>query len=137
MSDHLSDDVLDELRQDLEAERAKITNENKKALESLRVEQDRGGRDSVDESNEEVDQATTLRLSDRNRKYLTKINAALERLDEGEYGLCAECGEPIPEKRLRARPVTIFCIDCKEERERAESNSKKRPGLLDNFDSLG
>jgi DnaK suppressor protein len=136
MSDHLSDEVLKDLRQALEEQRAKITNDNKKALDNLRVEQDRGGRDSVDESNEEVDKATTLRMSDRNRKYLTKINTALERLEEGEYGYCVECGEPIPEKRLKARPVTIFCIECKEERERAENRKKKRPGLLDNFDSL-
>ncbi len=136
MSEHLSKDVLRELREALEQERAKITNENKKALDDMRVEPDRGGRDSVDASNDEVDKATTLRMSDRNRKYLTKINTALERLEEGDYGNCVECGEQIPVKRLKARPVTIFCIDCKEQREQQESKSKKRPGLLDNFESL-
>jgi DnaK suppressor protein len=136
MTDHLSEDVVKDLRQELEQQRAKITNDNKKALDNLRVDQDRGGRDSVDESNEEVDKATTLRLSDRNRKYLTKINTALERIEDGVYGYCVECEEPIPEKRLKARPAAIFCIDCKEEREKAENRKKKRPGLLDNFDSL-
>lgn len=136
MSEHLSKDVLRELREALEQERAKITNENKKALDNMRAEPDRGGRDSVDASNDEVDKATTLRMSDRNRKYLTKINTALERLEDGDYGNCVECGEQIPVKRLKARPVTIFCIDCKEQREKQESKSKKRPGLLDNFESL-
>jgi len=136
MSDHLSKDVLRELREALEQERAKITNENKKALDNMRAEPDRGGRDSVDASNDEVDKATTLRMSDRNRKYLTKINTALERIEEDDYGNCVECGEQIPVERLKARPVTIFCIECKEQREKQESRSKERPGLLDNFESL-
>jgi len=131
--EHLDDETLAELREELERERAELVSKSKRALEEMRTERDHGGQDSVDESTEEQGTATMLRQKDREKKYLTKVNRALERLDEGTYGRCVECGEPIPEERLRARPAAVLCVGCKEERERREDRQKKRPGLMDDF----
>lgn len=135
MSEHLSEDVLTELRQKLEEQRAKLSNSSKRALDEISEKKERGGKDSVDESTEEQGTSTMLRLKGRERKYLTKINTAIERINNDEYGYCLDCGEPIPEKRLRARPVTLFCIDCKEAREQREKKKqqKRRPGLMDDW----
>lgn len=132
-TDHLDDETLAELRAELERDRAEIVDKSKRALDEMREEPERGGQDSVDESTEEQGTATMLRQKDREKKYLTKVNQALERLDEGTYGTCMQCAEPIPEERLRARPAAVLCIDCKEERERNENQEKKRPGLMDDF----
>lgn len=61
-----------------------------------------------------------LRLRDRDRKLMGKIQQALERLEAGTFGLCSACGRTIGAARLRARPVTDLCIACKTEAERAE-----------------
>ena len=78
------------------------------------------GRDSIDESMEEEQFSTELRLRDREKFMLAKIRGALERLDARLIDQCEDCGEPIGFKRLLARPVTTLCIECKEEREREE-----------------
>jgi DnaK suppressor protein len=79
------------------------------------------GRDSIDESMEEELFSTELRLRDREKWLLGKINGAIERLEAGTIDECEDCGEPIGAKRLLARPVTTLCIDCKEEREKGEA----------------
>jgi RNA polymerase-binding transcription factor len=61
-----------------------------------------------------------LRLRDRDRRLIGKIQDALERLEAGTFGTCTRCGAPISAARLRARPVTDLCIDCKKESELAE-----------------
>src|SRR5262249_17506378 len=78
------------------------------------------GRDSIDESMEEEIFSTELRLRDREKWLLGKINSALDRLDAGTIDECEDCGERIEYRRLVARPVTTLCIDCKEEREKEE-----------------
>ena len=60
------------------------------------------------------------RIRERERKLLSKIGEALERIDQGDYGDCTSCGEEIGIKRLLARPVARLCIECKDERERLE-----------------
>ncbi|HET8539534.1 MAG TPA: RNA polymerase-binding protein DksA [Anaeromyxobacter sp.] len=62
----------------------------------------------------------SLRLRDRDRRLIGKIEEALARLDTGTFGRCTACGRVISAARLRARPVTDLCIDCKTEAERAE-----------------
>lgn len=62
----------------------------------------------------------SLRLRDRDRKLIGKIQEALSRLDQGTFGTCQSCGKAISPARLRARPMTELCIDCKTEAERAE-----------------
>jgi DnaK suppressor protein len=76
--------------------------------------------DEVDLASSETDQAINLKLRDRERILLRKIDKALKKIEDGEYGECESCGEPIGVKRLEARPVTDLCIRCKEEQERRE-----------------
>ncbi len=133
MADELTDETLTELREQLEEKRAELVNKSKIALEDLRTENERGGRDSGDESIEQRGQTAQLRLKDREKKYLTKVNRALERIEEGSYGECLECGARIPEPRLRARPAAVLCLSCKEQREQEKERTKVRPGLMDDF----
>jgi DnaK suppressor protein len=76
--------------------------------------------DPTDRASLESDRNFELRIRDRERKLINKIREAIERLDEGEFGVCESCGEEIGEARLRARPVTTLCIECKTEQERQE-----------------
>jgi len=73
--------------------------------------------DPTDRASLESDRNFTLRIRDRERKLIKKIKEALERLDDGTFGICEECGESISEKRLKARPVTTLCINCKKKQE--------------------
>ena len=79
--------------------------------------------DPTDRASVESDRNFILRLRDRERKLIVKINEALERIENGEFGICETCGEEIGAKRLEARPVTTQCIDCKT---RAEASEKAR-----------
>ena len=65
--------------------------------------------DPADRATAESDRAFTLRIRDRERRLIHKIQEALTRIDEGEYGICEECGEDIGVARLKARPVTTLC----------------------------
>ena len=76
--------------------------------------------DEVDLASTEADQSMQLRLRDRENVLLKKIDKALKKIEEGEYGVCELCGDDIDVKRLEARPVTDMCIRCKEEQERME-----------------
>ena len=76
--------------------------------------------DPNDRATQESDRNFELRIRDRERKLINKIKEALERIDEGTFGICELCGEDISEGRLKARPVTTLCIDCKMEEERKE-----------------
>lgn len=76
--------------------------------------------DEIDLASSETDQSMNLRLRDRERILLKKIERTLEKIEEGEFGICESCGEEISVKRLEARPVTDLCIRCKEEQERVE-----------------
>ncbi|WP_438956085.1 RNA polymerase-binding protein DksA [Cognatiyoonia sp.] len=76
--------------------------------------------DVADRASEETDRALELRTRDRERKLVTKIDAALRRIDEGEYGYCAITGEPISLKRLDARPIATMSLEAQERHERRE-----------------
>ncbi|HWI41650.1 MAG TPA: RNA polymerase-binding protein DksA [Verrucomicrobiae bacterium] len=76
--------------------------------------------DPNDRATQESDRSFELRIRDRERKLLNKIREALGRIDDGTFGICEKCGEDISEGRLKARPVTTLCIDCKIEEERKE-----------------
>jgi RNA polymerase-binding transcription factor len=73
----------------------------------------------------ESDRNALLRIRDRERKLIAKIDAALERIGDGSYGICETCGEAIGVERLRARPVTTLCIDCKADQEAEERRSRR------------
>jgi len=76
--------------------------------------------DPTDRAALESDRNFLLRIRDRERKLLVKIQEALKRIDEGTFGTCQECGEEISETRLKARPVATLCVECKRMQEREE-----------------
>lgn len=76
--------------------------------------------DEIDTASSEVGLSFIGRLRERERGLLNKIEAALEKIEQGVYGECENCGEEIGLKRLEARPVAELCIDCKAEQEKIE-----------------
>ncbi len=76
--------------------------------------------DDADRASEETDRALELRTRDRQRKLVSKIDAALRRIDEGEFGYCEVTGEPISLKRLDARPIAQMSLEAQERHERRE-----------------
>jgi DnaK suppressor protein len=76
--------------------------------------------DPNDRATLESDRNFELRIRDRERKLIVKIQEAIKRLDDGVFGICEACGGTISEKRLIARPVTTQCIDCKTKQEKIE-----------------
>jgi DnaK suppressor protein len=80
--------------------------------------------DPADRASMESDRNFELRIRDRERKLISKIRGALEKIDNGTFGICEVCGEPIDFKRLEARPVTDHCIDCKTDEEEEEKIRK-------------
>jgi DnaK suppressor protein len=76
--------------------------------------------DITDRATSETDRALELRARDRQRKLVSKIDAALSRLDDGSYGYCEETGEPIGLKRLEARPIATLSLEAQERHERRE-----------------
>ena len=78
--------------------------------------------DPTDRATQESDRNFELRIRDRERRLINKIKDALERIDNGEFGICEDCGDEISEARLKARPVTTLCSNCKMEAEQKERN---------------
>ena len=76
--------------------------------------------DPNDRASLESDRNFELRIRDRERKLIIKMQEALQRMNDGVFGICDVCGGPISEKRLMARPVTTLCIDCKMKQEKME-----------------
>ncbi len=76
--------------------------------------------DPNDRATLESDRNFELRIRDRERKLIAKVQEAIKRIDDGIFGMCEVCGGPISEKRLLARPVTTLCIDCKTKQEKLE-----------------
>ncbi len=76
--------------------------------------------DPNDRASRESHLGSELRLRDRDRKLISKIREALGRIEAGTFGTCTSCGEPSAAARLRARPVTELCIECKRDAERLE-----------------
>ena len=81
--------------------------------------------DPSDRASMESNRNSILRIRDRERKLIFKIQQALQRLDAGEFGICEECGEEIAMERLKARPVTTLCIECKANQEVEEKKAKR------------
>ena len=73
--------------------------------------------DLTDQASLDWDRNFDMRIRDRERRLIYKIREALTRIEDGSFGICEMCGEEISEKRLEARPVTTFCLDCKSESE--------------------
>jgi DnaK suppressor protein len=78
--------------------------------------------DEIDQASSEYAQSMAFRLRDREKFLLKKIEKALQRIEDGTFGMCERCEELITMKRLEARPVTTLCIRCKEEQEKKEKS---------------
>lgn len=96
-----------------------ILEESRETLVALQSENENHP-DLADRASSETDRAIELRARDRQRKLIAKIEAAIERLDDGSYGYCEETGEPISIKRLDARPIATLSIEAQERHERRE-----------------
>ena len=97
--------------------------ESKDTIKGMK-EETRNIPDVADRASEETDRALELRTRDRQRKLISKIDAALRRIDDGSYGYCEESGEPISLKRLDARPIATFSIEAQERHERRERDHR-------------
>ncbi len=106
-------------RQKLLRWRDDILREAKQTLQHLQ-EENVNHPDLADRASSETDRAIELRARDRQRKLIAKIDAALERIEEGTYGYCVETGDPISLKRLEARPIATLSIEAQERHERRE-----------------
>jgi DnaK suppressor protein len=96
-----------------------ILREARETLEALQ-EENTNHPDLADRASSETDRSIELRARDRQRKLISKIDAALQRIEEGTYGYCEETGEPINLKRLDARPIATLSIEAQERHERRE-----------------
>jgi RNA polymerase-binding transcription factor len=106
-------------RKKLLAWREDILREAKETLAHLQDE-NQNHPDLADRASSETERSIELRARDRQRKLIAKIDAALQRIDEGTYGYCEETGEPISIKRLEARPIATLSIEAQERHERRE-----------------
>lgn len=103
----------------LNAWKVDILRESKSTLETLADETSKQP-DPADRASTETDRSIELRARDRQRKLISKIDSAVRRIDEGEYGFCEETDEPISLKRLEARPIATLSIEAQERHERRE-----------------
>lgn len=106
----------------LEAERDELLQNARKTLEEEATVDPDDLPDEYDLASSEYHQSLALRLRDREKFLLSKIEKALGKIEDQSFGACEECGEEISLKRLEARPVTTLCIRCKEEQEKMEKS---------------
>ncbi|HSM40959.1 MAG TPA: RNA polymerase-binding protein DksA [Afifellaceae bacterium] len=106
-------------REKLIAWKQEILAESRETLAALQAESTNHP-DLADRASSETDRSIELRARDRQRKLIAKIDAALQRIDDGSYGYCEETGEPIGLSRLDARPIATLSIEAQERHERRE-----------------
>ena len=116
----MSDVMKEYFRQKLLAWRDELLRESGATLSHLQQEGGAQEADLADRATTETDRALELRTRDRERKLISKIDAALERILDGSYGFCEETGEPIGVRRLDARPIATLSIEAQERHERLE-----------------
>jgi DnaK suppressor protein len=104
----------------LETRRQEILSEAERAVDSMNGDERTNYADPADRALLESNRNFLLRMRDRERKLLSKIDEAFARIQDGSYGQCEECGGVIGTERLKARPVTTLCIDCKSSQEERE-----------------
>ena len=109
----------DYFRNKLLAWREDILREAQETLQHLQDE-NQNHPDLADRASSETERAIELRARDRQRKLIAKIDAALQRIEDGTYGFCEETGEPIALRRLEARPIATLSVEAQERHERRE-----------------
>jgi DnaK suppressor protein len=111
---------LKKFKELLEAKRKAVIDNAQKTLTDNMVLDPSDLPDEMDLAASEYLQSFEFRLRGREKVHLSKLDLALKKIDDGTFGICSECGEPILKKRLEARPETQLCIKCKEDQERDE-----------------
>jgi len=110
--EHLTPEQLKELKELLlQRKRETLERLNRLLEEKLLASSDVG--DEIDTADLEMERLNLIRLRERETKYLKKVEYALSKMENGTYGICENCGKPISYERLKARPVAIYCIECK------------------------
>ena len=115
----MNDRQREYFRQKLLAWKEEILRESKTTLQALQ-EENVNHPDLADRASSETDRAIELRARDRQRKLISKIDAALMRIEDNTYGYCEETGEPISLKRLEARPIATLSLEAQERHEKRE-----------------
>ena len=115
----MNDRQLEYFRRKLLAWKNELLSDSRDTIEGMK-DATRNIPDVADRASEETDRALELRTRDRQRKLVSKIDAALRRIDEGEYGYCEITGEPISLRRLDARPIATMSLEAQERHERRE-----------------
>lgn len=115
----MSERQRDYFRRKLLVWKGDILRESRDTLVALQTENENHP-DIADRASSETDRAIELRARDRQRKLISKIDSALQRIEEGVYGFCEETGEPIALKRLDARPIATLSVEAQERHERRE-----------------
>ena len=115
----MNDRQLEYFKRKLVMWKTDLMSDSRETIEGLQ-DNTRNIPDIADRASEETDRALELRTRDRQRKLVSKIDAALRRIDEGEYGYCEMTGEPISLRRLDARPIATMTLEAQERHERRE-----------------
>ena len=115
----MNDRQLEYFRRKLLTWKQELLEQSAETIDNLH-ESARNVPDLADRASEETDRALELRTRDRQRKLINKIDAALRRIEDGEYGYCEMTGEPISLKRLDARPIATMTLEAQEKHERRE-----------------
>jgi len=121
----MNNTTLEQFRNLLNQRLEELLNEAEKTVSGMTEEKNSNFPDPTDRASLESDRNFQLRIRDRERKLIQKIREAMERIDDGTFGICDECGEEIQINRLLARPVTTYCVECKQ---RLEAEEKAREG---------
>ena len=120
----MSSEQIEYFRSKLISWKESILKESKETIEDMQTDT-RNIPDFTDRASEETDRALELRTRDRERKLITKIDAALRRIDLKTYGYCEDTGEPIGLGRLKARPIASLSVDAQERHEKMEKIHKE------------
>ena len=119
---NMKEQDLQSFRERLEKMRSDLVEDSEETVHEMREENNLYP-DPSDRATSETEHINLLRIRDRERKLMSKIDEAIDRLSNGSFGICEECGEEIDIERLNIRPVTTFCIRCKETLEAQENKS--------------
>jgi DnaK suppressor protein len=114
---HLTKEQIEELRRILLQKKKETLERIENFLKdsSLKVSSNVG--DEIDVADREMERQRQISLREKESEYLKQIEYALRKIEEGTYGICERCGEPISYERLKARPISIYCIKCKKKLE--------------------
>lgn len=120
---------LNRFKEILEKERnTLVANRTRRIAQDFLIDAD-DRKDEIDFMASLVQQNLHVRLQARESLFLKKIDAALQRISNGEYGECLECGDEIGERRLEIRPTTALCVHCQEWKERKETLFSNNSGM--------